>query len=250
MMQKKSSFARRLERLAKFSEQELACINELEASSAYFERGSEIFSEGEMSRSAYIVQRGWGCSFKLSLNGERQIIAIILPGDCVDLRCTLRQTNNYTFLAVTDLTVARVPAGRIEQILNKLPHLGVAMLLATAQSDEMIVDHLMSLGRRTAIERLAHLFLELIDRLSIVGLATETTFDCPLTQYDLADTLGLSAIHVNRMLRELRERKMMSFTDHKVELLDVGKLQELTGYHRCDNPPLIVRGGASQSDVR
>lgn len=248
MTQYKSPFTRRLEHLARFSVQELACIDELESASSYFERGSEIFYEGQGSKSSYIVQQGWGCSFKLLPSGDRQIIAIVLPGDCVDLRCALRQTTNYTVVALTDLTAARVPGTRIERVFNELPHLGIAMLLATSQDDEMIVEHLVSLGRRTAIERLAHLFLELHDRLSIVGLATETTFDCPLTQYVLADTLGLSAIHVNRMLRELRELKLMNFTDQRVDLLDVGQLQELTGYVGRKNTPIIVRSGTSRSE--
>jgi CRP-like cAMP-binding protein len=242
MTQDRSPLTRRLELLAKLTEQELAYLQELEAGSVHFERGTEIFYEGQRSDNAYIVQHGWGCSFKLLPTGDRQIIAIFLPGDCVDLRCALHQATDYTFLAITDLIASRIKSSRIERLFNEFSHLGVAMLLATAQDDEMVVEHLVSLGRRTAIERLAHHFLELHDRLTIAGLATGTAFDCPLTQYDLADTLGLSAIHVNRMLRELREQKMMTFADHRVDLLDIGRMQELTGYVGRNHTPIIVRG--------
>ena len=247
MTQDRSPLTKRLELLAKLTEQELACLQELEADSVHFERGTEIFYEGESSDKAYIVKHGWGCSFKLLPNGDRQIIAIFLPGDCVDLRCALHRVTDFTFLAITDLIASRIKTSRIERLFNEFPHLGVAMLLATAQDDEMVVEHLVSLGRRTAIERLAHHFLELHDRLTIAGLATGSLFDCPLTQYDLADTLGLSAIHVNRMLRELREQNLMTFTDHKVELLDVGRMQELTGYVGRNHTYIIVRGDTAHN---
>lgn len=242
MTKEKSPLVRRLELLAKLTGQELACLNEIEAGPVQFERGREIFYEDEILESAYIVRHGWGCSFKLLANGNRQIIAIVLPGDCINLRNAGHHASNFTFLAVTDLIASRIKCTRIVRLFNELPHLGVTMLLATAQDDEMLVEHLVSIGRRTAIERVAHLFLELHDRLSIAGLVTGAKFECPLTQYHLADTLGLSAIHVNRMLRELREKELMTFSDHVVELLDVDGLRELTGYVDRRQTPIIVRG--------
>ena len=207
MAKELSPLARRLGLLAKLTTHELDCLSDLESSPSRFERGKEILYEGEISQTTYIVQHGWGCSFKLLPNGERQITAIVVPGDCINLRSPLRRATNYTFQTITDVIASRIKASRMVQLFNDLPHLGVALLLASAQDDEMIVEHLISVGRRTAIERIGHFFLELHDRLWIAGLATETEFDCPLTQYHLADTLGLSAIHVNRVLRELREER-------------------------------------------
>ena len=153
-----SPLARRLGLLAKLTKQELACLEEIEGNSSRFERGKEIFCESQRSDTAYIVQHGWGCSFKLLPNGERQIIAIVLPGDCINLRSALGRAPDYTFLAVSDLIASRVKISRTVRLFNELPHLGVALLLATSQNDDMIVEHLISVGRRTAIERVAHLF--------------------------------------------------------------------------------------------
>jgi CRP-like cAMP-binding protein len=241
MTKDQSPLTRRLDLLTKMTEQERNCLADLEHKSVRFDRGTEILCEGQMSDQTYIVQSGWGSCFKLLANGERQITAIVLPGDCINLRSPLRLEIHYTFQTVTDLTASRTKASRMVQVFDEFPHLGVALLLAAAQDDEMIVEHLISVGRRTAIERIAHLFLELHDRLWTVGFATETAFDCPLTQSDLADTLGLSAIHVNRMLRELRERGMMTFTEHRVELLDAGAMQELTGFTARTKDPILIR---------
>ena len=245
MATKRSPIARRLGLLAKLTEQEWACLADLEANPSGFERGKEIFGEGQMSEETYIVQRGWGCCFKLLQDGQRQITSIVLPGDCINLRSPLRRAANYTFLTVTDMIASRAKASRVVRLFNEMPHLGVALLLATAQDDEMIVEHLISVGRRTARERLAHLFLELHDRLSIAGIATESGFDCPLTQYELADTLGLSAIHVNRMLRELREQGMMTFSDNRVELLDPARMWNLTGFMARIQDPVLVRNATA-----
>jgi CRP-like cAMP-binding protein len=94
----------------------------------------------------------------------------------------------------------------------------------------MVVEHLVSIGRRTAIERTAHFFLELSERLRLVGLATDKEFACPLNQYVLADALGLSAIHVNRVLRQLRERKLMALKDRNVTIQDMSKLKALAAF--------------------
>jgi CRP-like cAMP-binding protein len=122
----------------------------------------------------------------------------------------------------------------------------MALLLATTRNEAMIVERLISLGRRTAIERIAHFFLELHDRLLPVGLATSSEFDCPINQYLLADALGLSAIHVNRMLRELREEGLMTFADYKVTFHDSTRLEELAGYLRSSDTPIILRDAVAK----
>lgn len=94
----------------------------------------------------------------------------------------------------------------------------------------MVVEHLVNIGRRSAIERLAHLFLELGQRLEMVGLVSSTEFACPLNQYVLADALGLTAIHVNRVLRQLRERGLITVKDQQVIIHDLNALRELAGY--------------------
>jgi CRP-like cAMP-binding protein len=93
-----------------------------------------------------------------------------------------------------------------------------------------VVEHLVNLGRRSAEERMGHLLLELGARLKLVGMGNETGFDCPLTQYHLADALGLSAVHVNRVLRNLREEGLVTFQKGRVVFDDFGRLKDLAGF--------------------
>jgi CRP-like cAMP-binding protein len=146
------------------------------------------------------------------------------------LRSVLLRTSDHSFSALTDVVVSSVEASRMMGIFNEYPRLGTAILWAASRDEAMVVEHLVSIGRRSAIERTAHFFLELCERLRLVGLGTEKEFSCPLNQYVLADALGLSPIHVNRVLRQLRERRLLTLKGRKVTIHDVSGLGTLAGY--------------------
>ena len=114
--------------------------------------------------------------------------------------------------------------------MTKFPRLGAAILWAASRDEAMVVEHLVNIGRRNALERTAHFFMELAERLSLVGLANEAEFKCPLSQFVLADALGLTAIHVNRVLRKLREEKLLTFHKGSVRIHDLNRLRKLAGF--------------------
>ena len=246
MAQGKSLLAKRLTIFAQLTEEEQAYLDKLEARPVHIMGGTEIAYEGQSTQSVYIVRHGWTCEYKLLPDGGRQIIAFPVPGDCIGVRSVLLKASRHSFQAISDVTLSRIDAPRIVRLFNELPYLGMALLLATTRNEAMIVEHLISLGRRTAIERIAHFFLELHDRLLPVGLAGKTEFDCPINQYLLADALGLSAIHVNRMLRQLREEGLMTFADHKVTFHDLTRIEQLAGYFRSSDTPIILRDAVAK----
>ena len=225
-----SLLARKLESFIPLSAAELACLAELESAPVRVKQGGELVYEGQTGHKAYILQAGWVCSFKLLPDGGRQIIGFPLPGDCVGLRSVLLRTSDHSFSALTDVVVSSVEAPVMLRVFNDYPRLGGAILWAASRDEAMVVEHLVSIGRRSAIERTAHFFLELGERLRLVGLASESGFECPLNQYVLADTLGLSAIHVNRVLRQLRERDLLTLKGRKVLIQNPAGLRLLAGY--------------------
>ena len=114
--------------------------------------------------------------------------------------------------------------------VTEFPRLGAALLWAASRDEAMVVEHLVNIGRRSALERTAHFFMELAERLSLVGLATEAEFQCPLSQSVLADALGLTGIHVNRVLRQLREQKLLTMKQRTVHIHDLSGLRKLAGF--------------------
>jgi CRP-like cAMP-binding protein len=147
------------------------------------------------------------------------------------LRSVLLRTSDHAFAAVTDIVVAEVSARQMIDTFQRVPRLGAAILWAASRDEAMVVEHLVSIGRRSALVRTAHLLLELGLRLQLVGLGSEGGFACPLNQYLMADALGLTAIHVNRVLRQLRERCLVTFRDGRVEFHDLKSLRDLADYH-------------------
>ena len=222
--------ARKLTCFVKLSPAELAGLTELQSTPIQVKRGTELLRQGDPKQSAYILHSGWGCSFKILRDGARQIITFPVPGDMIGVRSILLKTSDHAFSAITDAQVSRISLERLDALIDEFPRVSTAMMWATSRDEAVTVEHLASIGRRTAIERTAHFFLELRDRLRLVGLANMTEFDCPLSQYVISDALGLSAIHVNRVLRQLRELDFLDFQDHKVTLRNAAGLAELAGY--------------------
>jgi CRP-like cAMP-binding protein len=167
-------------------------------------------------------------------DGSRQIISFPISGDCVGLRSVLLRTADHSFSTLTDAEVTSLDSSRMLQTFSEFPRLGAAILWAASRDEAMVVEHLVSVGRRTAIERAAHFFMELAERLSLIGHATETEFKCPLSQYVIADALGLTAIHVNRVLRQLRERGLLSVHAGRVRIRDLNGLRKLSGFRGGD----------------
>lgn len=241
MRQTVSHLERKLSGFVQLTEAERQCLTDIQQAPIHVKSGHELTRQGEAGHVAYILQKGWGCSYKLLVDGSRQVITFPVPGDCVGLRSILLRTSDHSFTAITDAEVSRFEISRMLEIFNDFPHLGAAILWATSRDEAITVEHLASIGRRSAIERTAHFFLELSDRLRMVGLGTATEFDCPLSQYALADALGLSAIHVNRVLRELREVQLLTFHDHHVTIHDRGDLMALAGYEGVEENAILVR---------
>ncbi|MEQ1670968.1 MAG: Crp/Fnr family transcriptional regulator [Hyphomicrobium sp.] len=236
-----SVLATKLNTFVRLSDGESRCLAQLQSSSIEVARGAEFVHQGETGNVAYILQSGWACSSKLLPDGGRQVITFPIPGDCVGLRSILLRTADHSVAAVTDSIVSRIQISRILEVFNEFPHLATAILWATSRDEAMVVEHLASVGRRTAIERTAHFFLELYDQLTLIEMAQDGTFNCPLSQYELGDALGLSAIHVNRVLRMLREQGLMTFNAHTVTLHNIRGLKELAGYETPEHAAVLVR---------
>lgn len=226
--------ARKLTSFVKLTPTELAGLAELQSAPVHVQRGQELMHQGETGQVAHILHFGWGCSFKILRDGSRQIITFPVPGDIIGLRSVLLKTADHAFSAITDIRVTRISVARLTTLVDEFPRLATALMWGTSRDEAMTVEHLASVGRRTSLERTAHFFLELRDRLQLVGLAGDTEYECPLNQYVIADALGLSAIHVNRVLRQLRDLNLLTYQNHKVILLDAARLAELAGYDNIE----------------
>ena len=237
-----SPFARKLGSFVALSGDELAALEALHGRRRTFAAGRDIVHEGQANSSAYIVASGWACSYKLLSGGSRQIVDFRIPGDFLGLRSVLFRTADHNIEPVTEVEASEVLADDLLETFSRTPRLATAVLWAASRDEAMVVEHLVGIGRRDAKERTAHFLLELAARLKLVGLSTTAGYACPLSQYMMADALGLSAVHVNRVLRDLRESGLVTFQQGQVTFQDFDGLVALadfdTAYLDHDGPLL------------
>lgn len=195
-----------------------------------FQPGHDMIHEGQSHQSAFILAEGWACSYKMLPDGGRQIVDFQIPGDFLGLRSILFRTADHSITAITRIEASEVLLNDILDVFESAPRLATAILWAASRDEAMVVEHLVNLGRRSAEERMAHLLLELGNRLKLVGVGDLSGFRCPLTQYHLADALGLSAVHVNRVLRHLREEGLVTFKRGDVVFENLFGLKKLAGF--------------------
>ena len=229
-MQVDSALVRKLSTFVRLTGDELKCLADIQSNPLNVRKGKQLTREGQSGHKAFILQAGWACSYKSLADGSRQIISFPIAGDIVGLRSVLLRTADHSFTALTDAVVNGVEGAHMTECVTKFPRLGAALLWAASRDEAMVVEHLVSIGRRNATARTAHFFMELAERLSQVGLATETEFKCPLSQFVLADALGLTSVHINRVLRQLRERRLLSLRKSTVIIHDLAGLRKLAGF--------------------
>lgn len=229
-MSSESALVRKLTAFSKLAPQELKCLADLQSQPRKIGRQTELVHEGQSGHSAFILQDGWAYCYKLLRNGRRQVINFPLSGDFMGLRSVLLRTSDHSFATLTEATVSEVSGARMLEAFHELPRLGIAILWAASRDEAMVVEHLVDIGRRDALERMAHLFLELGKRLQLIGYPAEAGFECPLTQEILADALGLSIVHVNRTLRQLREREIITLKSGTVVIHDLERLGEVAEF--------------------
>ncbi len=219
-----SPLARKLGAFVALSPNELVVLDRLHQRRRTFLAGRDFVQQGQSDSAAYILASGWVCSYKILPNGLRQIVDFQIPGDFLGLRSVLLHTSDHCIEPITGVEASEVLATELLDAFTQTPRLAAAVLWAASRDEAMVVGHLIDIGRRSAVERVGHFLLELGARLYLVGLGSKRGYACPLTQYHLADALGLSAVHVNRVLRQLREDGMLTFRDGQVSFDDLDRL--------------------------
>lgn len=230
---KDSPFARKLCAFVDLAPSDLLVMSDLYRRRRNFAVGVDMIHQGQVDQCAYVLASGWACSYKILPGGTRQIVNFQIPGDFLGLRSVLFRTSDHNVEPITPVQASEVKQSDLLNAFSKTPRLATAVLWAASRDEAMVVEHLVDLGRRSASERMAHFLLEMGARLKLVGMADRTGFACPLSQYLLADALGLSAVHVNRVLRELREDGLLTFQKGRVVFDDYDALIEFANFDRA-----------------
>lgn len=228
-----SVWVRRLEQGTPLPHDDRCRLDELVAAPVPFEADRDVVVEGRVSPDAVVVLQGWACRYKLLSDGRRQITAFLLPGDMCDLHVFLEQPMDHSIGTLTPARVALVPRDRLLGLARERWPVMQALWWSTLRGEAILREWLAVVGRRSAAERIAHLLYELLLRLQAVGLTEDHAYVLPLTQAEIADTLGLTPVHVNRTLQTLRQDGLIeldSFGNRRLTILDPEGLAALADF--------------------
>lgn len=221
---------RKLELFGELPEDDRRLLDAVVAAPRAVSADQDVIREGDRPDNVHLVMTGLACRYKLVEDGQRQIIAFLLPGDFCDLYVFILEAMDHNISVLTPSTIVDIPQPKILELTNR-PAIARALWWATLVDEATLREALVNMGRRSAEQRIAHLFCELHLRLRGIGLVESDTFDLPLTQSELADVVGLSAVHVNRTLQSLREKKLIRTSSHSTTILDLERLRELSGFN-------------------
>jgi CRP-like cAMP-binding protein len=221
---------RKLSAAVALSTDDLSALEALLSHRQPVSAGTPLISERQTERSAYAVLSGWAYRYRVFEDGRRQISRLFLPGDFIGLNAALLGLPEQPISALTDMQLAKVDAAQLLECLQMRRSLWLAFLWSDTRDRLISEERVASIGRRSAYERLAHILVELYNRLELTGNASEDRFILPLTQDHLADLLGLTSIHVNRVLRRLKRDNLVSVEGRRIGLLSTERLHCIADY--------------------
>jgi CRP-like cAMP-binding protein len=217
---------RPLQAFRPFCEEELAFVKRFKKGELAIGKGTTVLVEGSHSAHLYTVLSGWGFRYKLLSDGRRQILNYVVPGDLIGLQGSLMGEMQHSLEALSPMLLCVFERDQLPELYRDHPGLAYDITWLASREEQMLDENLLSVGRRTAIERAAYLIAFIHARAKSVGLNRNTS-EIPITQQHIADTLGLSLVHTNKTLRKLIERKLISWKDGACKVLDAETLQKI-----------------------
>jgi len=215
-----------MRRLGALAELDAAAANALElavASSVTDRARSELQIEGQPIISPLLVVEGWAARARILPDGRRQFISFLLPGDLIGMCYQEHPLAVATVVAITPVRTCRAPSAEVSPALRR------AYAVSRALDEAYLLAEIVRLGRMTALERIGDVLLELLERLTLVGLVGNATFEMPLTQEMLSDVLGLTPVHVNRMLQQARREGWIEWRGKRVTIRNPVALASMVG---------------------
>jgi CRP/FNR family transcriptional regulator, anaerobic regulatory protein len=191
-----------------------------------FQAGDAVIRAGEPHDFVYRIRTGWAARVRTLPDGRRQILTIYLPGDLCGVKCMVMTRQPDGTECLTPVTANRAPQQEIRRLANQDPDVALRLMYQLAEDERRLDNWIASLGRGDAEERLATFLVEVRARLRRLGLA-QASFSMPLTQQQIGDHLGLTVVHINRVLRRFRESGVVTLTKRNVIVHDLGKLAEI-----------------------
>lgn len=225
-----SQFIRKIEAVHKLTDAEIDALRALPTEVADYAKGDQIVREGDRAKHSFLVLSGLTCMLKHSEDGQRQILIFHFPGDVPDLQSLHLEVLDMSVSAASRAKIAFIPHEAIRRVYRSHPRVGELLWRMSLIDAAILREWILSLGQRDAYSRLTHFFCEMVVRMRLAELGDDGMFPFPLTQQEIADAVGLSNIHVNRVYQTMREDKLIELKRGKLIVPNWSRLQRAAAY--------------------
>ena len=221
---------RELDTFRDFTSGQLEFVGSFKTGELNVDAGATIFVESMHSAHLFTVLEGWAFRYKMLEDGRRQIMNYVLPGELIGLQGSVMGEMQRSVEALSAVKLCVFERARLNEIFTKHPNLAYDLTWIAAREERILDENLLSIGRRSALERAAFLLAFMHVRAKAAGLAPNRRVTVPITQQHVADTLGLSIVHTNKTLKRLSNRELIRWHDRSCEIIDAGALQDIAGW--------------------
>ena len=236
---------RKLSHLQPLTAAELAVLESAFTATQEFPAETDIVREGQLPGSSNVLLEGMTCRYKILADGRRQIFSFHVPGDMFDAQSFILRRMDHSVGTLTPCRIGVIPHAAMTRITENHPRLARAIWKDTLVDAAIFREWMASIGRRSAYQRIAHLMCEIYTRFSMVELTRGLEIDWPITQAEVGDALGLSVVHVNRTLQELRGNRLITLHGNRLHIHDWQALTEAgdfdTAYLHLQDEPELAR---------
>jgi CRP-like cAMP-binding protein len=226
-----SPLVRKLEHFTALSEEDKRAIQAFTGEIRQFGPREDIICEGDKPDHVHLILEGWAARYKLLPDGDRPIMAYLIPGDLCDINVTLLDKMDHSIGTLSPCRVAMISRDRLTAIMAESPTLSRALWWSTLVDEAILREWLVTVGHRPANKRIAHFICEMMLRTRAVGLSQDNGFSMPLTQEELADTMGMTPVHANRMLKELRDQQLIEMGRRRMIVKDLPRLMDFADFN-------------------
>jgi len=217
---------RKLQSIGSLTPEQCVAIRALEVSLVSADAHRDLVREGDQPNAVTLLVHGFWCRYKIVADGKRQIMSFHIPGDVPDLAALFVRVMDHNLCSLVPSQLALIPRAAMLALFAQQPQLAYLFWRDTLIDAAVFREWMVGIGRRSAFKRIAHLFCEMIVRMQAVGLSSNYSIELPLTQTDIADALGLSTVHVNRTLQEIRRAGLINFQRGKLVAVNWPGLRE------------------------
>lgn len=238
------ALARKLSNFLPLGDAEEAYLSRITTGQEHIRAHRDIIRYGELPTNMFVVEQGFAIRYRMLSSGERQILSFMLPGDICDLNVFLLRQMDHSVAALGPVQICRLSRDDLLKTYLNHPRLSASLWWSALQMEAISRERIVALGRRKARGRVAYFFFDLYWRLKSIDLAKDNQVDLPITQVELADTLGLTPVHINRVLRQLEEDNLIEKGRGQIRVLEPEALQQEADlddfYLHLDAPPVEV----------